>query len=250
MHFKLVVISICILLLSFGIVKSAPAPSNGDPLVMVMEATGAQVEEVTINAWVRIANDKLDDEGLTAIVQQVMGELGARAQGYQLTQQQTNKEHCVQAEAENLGFHTLVIAKKIPDQVITSESKKYLIITIEDKTKQNSSIRQMQEEIRQISAKYGTSPHISTCLIGWLNGTLRDGEQHDLLQKAFKVIDAKIVDELEEESFISYTGFTSRIIEWLQVGGQKINLNMAMHYSQYDNRTYVTIGSPIITREY
>ena len=246
---KIIFTSVLILLLLFGIVSNVPAAEiSSDPLGEAMKATGAQTEEVIINAWMKLPSEQIDDEQLVQLVQQVMAELGV--DDYQVKHEKENQQYCVQGEAVNSVFHTLVIAKRIQTGNIRSTTENYLIITIEDKTKENSFIPKMQEKIRQISKKNGSSPHINTCLIGWLNGTLRDGEQQDLLQKAFKAIDGTIIDKLETGQLSSYTGFALGIMEWLQVGDQKINLNMAMRYSQYDDRTYVTIGSPIITREY
>lgn len=249
-HFKLVFVSIFILLLILSMVKSVPAASGQEPLIMAMEATGGQVEEVNINAWVKLNNKQWTDHQLLEIVQQVMKELNVEPLQYRLTQQEKNKQHSIQAETVNPNFHVLATVRGAPTGLAMPEIEYYLVITIEDKTNAYPSISHLEREIRRISEKFGSSTHISTCLIGWLNGTLRDGEQQDLLQKAFAAIDGEIIDKLEVEHLVSYTGFTSRIMEWLQVDGRKNNLNMAMRYSQYDNRTYVTIGSPIITREY
>jgi hypothetical protein len=147
-------------------------------------------------------------------------------------------------------FHVLVIAQVAPIGFGKSETEGYLVVNVESKAAGNLSVRDMQEKIGRITKKFGDSPQISTCLIGWLDGKLRDGEWHEPLEKAFMVADAKIVDKLEAEHFASYTGFTPGITDWLQIGDKKINLNMAIRYSKYDNRTYITIGSPIITREY
>ncbi len=244
---KVVLASVFIVVLLLGMAKSVPAAGAGESLIMAMEATGAQVEEASINAWIKLPNGQLDDEELVVIVQQVMKELDV-GPVYNLAEQQIGKQQSIQAEAMGPDFHTRVVAKKMPSGLNTSEMECYLVITIENVEKK--SLSHMQEAIRRISKKNGSSPHINTCLIGWLNGTLRDGEQQDLLQKAFKAIDGTIIDKLETGQLSSYTGFALGIMEWLQVGDQKINLNMAMRYSQYDDRTYVTIGSPIITREY
>ena len=246
---KIIFTSVLILLLLFGIVINAPAAEISSNLLgEAMKATGAQTEEVIINAWMKLPSEQIEDEQLVQLVQQVMAELGV--DDYQVRREKENQQYCVQGEAISSVFHALVIAKRIQIEKTPTQTGNYLIITIEDKTKENSFIPKMQEKIRQISKKNGSSPHINTCLIGWLNGTLRDGEQQDLLQKAFKAIDGTIIDKLETGQLSSYTGFALGIMEWLQVGDQKINLNMAMRYSQYDDRTYVTIGSPIITREY
>ena len=126
----------------------------------------------------------------------------------------------------------------------------YIVINMEGKEDETISIKHMQEKITHITKKNGHSPQISTCLIGWLDGKLMDGECRETLTRAFMVIDAMIIDQLDAGNFSSYTGFTPNVSDWLQVGDKKINLNIAIRYSQYDNRTYVTIASPIITQEY
>lgn len=249
-RFKLFFAIILLLILSLGMMSTVPAAGSGEPLSAAMEATGAQLEEFSINAWVKLPSDKLKDEQLQDIVQQVMNQLGVETHNYQLTHQQTNKQSIVQAEMISPTFHVLVMAQTISDRMSTLEREGYLVVNIEAKAAEDLSISHMQKKISIITKKIGPSPQISTCLIGWLDGKLRAGEWHKPLNDAFMVIDAKIVDKLTAEHFASYTGFTSEIAEWLQVGDKKINVNMAMRYSQYDNRTYVTIGSPIITREY
>ncbi len=121
---------------------------------------------------------------------------------------------------------------------------------MESLTTEYTSIILLQEKINRIVKKFGDSPRISTCLIGWLDGKLMDGESESMLKSAFLAIDGVIVDQLQQEQYVSVTGFSSAMQDYLQVGGIKININIAIRYSQYDNRTYVIVGSPIITREY
>lgn len=248
-HLKKVFIMIVVVILVGGMMNSVPA-AEGELLVRAMEATGAQVEEFSINSWAQLPPGPRSDEQLGEIVQQIMMELGVTPTNYQLTQYQKNAQRIVQATGKVSDLHILTAMQSLPSKVANGEKEYYLIITIEGQKTANLSVNHLQGEIRRITKKNGAQSHISTCLIGWLNGTLRDGKQQDLLQHAYQVVDAKIVHKLETENLISYTGFTSKLMEWLQVGSEKVNLNMAMRYSGYDNRTYITIGSPIITREY
>ena len=249
-RFNLFFAIIFLVILSLGIMRTVPAAGSGEPLRNAMEATGAKVEEFSVNAWVKLPSGKLNDDQLADMVQQVMSQLGVNPEDYQLIHQQRNNNMIVQTEVINQNFHALVIAQVVPGGINSSEFEGYLVVNIEAKAEENLCIRHTQEKIANITNNFGPAPQISTCLIGWLDGKLGAGEWHKLLSDAFMVIDAMIIDKLETEHFVSYTGFTSEITDWLQVGGKKINLNMAMRYSQYDNRTYVTIGSPIITREY
>jgi len=247
---KLIFALILLFILSLSVMENVPAASPREPLSMAMEAAGAKVEEFSVNAWVKLKSGNLNNDQLEDMVHEVLSELGVEPQEYQFIHQQKNKNTIVQAEVMNKNFHALVIAQVIPGGIHSAESEGYLVVNIEAKAKENNSIAQTQEKVTRITKKFGPAPQISTCLIGWLDGKLGAGEWHKHLSDAFTVIDGIIIDKLEAEHFVSYTGFTSEITNWLQVDGKKINLNMAMRYSQYDNRTYVTIGSPIITREY
>jgi len=249
-RFKLFFAIIFLVILSLGMMRTVPAAGYGEPLGNAMEATGAKVEEYSVNAWVKLPSGKLNDDQLEDVVEQVMSQLGVNPQDYQLIHHQKNKHKIVQAEVINNNFHALVVAQAIPIGSNTAEFEGYLFVNIEAKVKENISISHMQEKIASITNNFGSTLQINTCLIGWLDGKLRTGEWHKLLSDAFISIDGVIIDKTEDEHFASYTGFTSEITDWLQVDGKKINLNMAMRYSPYDNRTYVTIGSPIITQEY
>ena len=249
-RYKLFIAIIFSTILSLGMMRTVPAAVSGGPLRNAMEATGAKLEKFSVNAWVQLPSGKLNDDQLEDIVQQVMSQLGVNSQNYQLIHQQKDNKRIVQAEVLSENFHAQVIAQVVSSGISASKVEGYLVVNIEAKAKENISISLMQEKIARITNNFGHSPQINTCLIGWLDGKLGAGEWHKPLNDAFMVIDAISIDKLEAEHFASYTGFTSEIPESLQVGGKKINLNMAMRYSQYDNRTYVTIGSPIINQEY
>lgn len=247
---KLGVTMVFLLIITFSMIGYVPAIS-GEPLNLAMESTGAHMQDYSINAWVKLPYKQANDSQLQKIVEQVMEQLGIGVEDYQVEEQQRGEHRTVRAESKNQNYHAVAIAQVIPNgQTPGSEPEVYLIVNMESTVKANPSISQMRQKISSIMQKRGSSPRISTCLIGWLDGKLRDGDQRDILQSAFKVVDGKIIDKLELEHLDSYTGFTSGIDDWLQVGGEKVNINIAIRYSQYDNRTYVIIGSPIITREY
>lgn len=245
---KLSVIIGFILLSMFTMIKYVPALSQ-DPLSSAMAATGAHLQEYSINAWVRLPDAHLSDQQLQNIIEQVMNQLELNEQDYEVVQQQRNKNRVVQAETKRPGYHVAAIAQVVPAKEKGAEEA-YLVVNLESLAEDPRAIMPLQEKIDRIVKNFGVSPRISTCLIGWLDGKLMDGESQDLLKKAFSAIDGVIADKLVEDQYVSVTGFSPAITDYLQVGGKKMNMNMAVRYSQYDHRTYVIIGSPIITREY
>jgi hypothetical protein len=247
-HMKLGVLFILLFVSSFAMIKATPAALR-DPLYTAMQATGAHVGNYNMNAWAKLPKGQENDSQLQKIVENAMEQMGIGIEDYRVVHQQRGTHRTVQAESVNRDFHVTAIAKVIPNEQ-NADLETYLVVNIESELETPPSISEMQEKINKIIQKNGGYPKISTCLMGWLDGKLRAGERNEILQKAFMVVDGAISDKLELEQFVSCTGFSSRIEDWVQVGDKKVNINMAMRYSQYDNRTYVLIGSPIITREY
>jgi hypothetical protein len=245
---KLGVIIGFILVIMFTMIKYVPALSQ-DPLNAAMEATGAHLQEYSINAWVKLPDAQLSNQQLQTIVKQVMNQLEVNENDLEIVQQQRNKNRIVRAEYIRTGYHATAIAQVVPAKESGSEEA-YLVVNIESIIGEPVSVISSQEKMNKIVKNFGASPRISTCLIGWLDGKLMDGEPQDLIKGAFSAMNGVIVDKLVQDQYVSVTGFSSAITDYLQVGGKKININMAVRYSQYDNRTYVIIGSPIITREY
>ncbi len=247
--FRLGILMGCLLLVLFSTIGYAPAASS-EPLPAAMKATGAQLEEYSINAWVKLPEDHYSDEELEKVVGEVMEQLAVEFKRDEMIHQQRNKNRIVKAEYIRSGDHLVVMAQVVPSPQNSAREEAYLVINMESLTTEYNSMILLQEKINKIVKKIGDSPRISTCLIGWLDGKLMDGESESMLKSAIRAIDGVIVDELQQKQYVSVTGFSSAMQEYLQVGNKKININIAIRYSQYDNRTYVMIGSPIITREY
>lgn len=107
---------------------------------------------------------------------------------------------------------------------------------------------------RQDAAKIlyyiGERPQISSCLAGWIDGKLNNGEWTNILTRSFAVLRAAHIEEMRDARLVSVTGYSPRLPGGLVIGGETVNVNISSRYSSYDNRTYITLGTPIIEREY
>lgn len=220
-----------------------------EPLSAALTAAGATVQEISINGWAQLAGRDLTAGELDALVQQSMGQLGLGPGTYWVTRSVGSHHRGVRAEAVTDHFQAVATAQVLYPTWAAAGPEVYLVINVET-IAANGSVTNWQDKIGTILTKAGGSPRINTCLVGWLDGKLEEDEWANKLRVAFASIDATVIDTIRYANFASLTGFSPTIADWLQVGGKRININMAMRYSPYDNRTYVTIGSPVITREY
>lgn len=221
-----------------------------EPLSAAMLATGANVEELSVNGWAKLPLKDADEAYLERVVVIAMEQLGFTPADYRISRSQNGQQQILRADATADYFHGIVAAETIRSTGNKLDSGAYVVITIETKPKQNRELLHWRDTITGILKNFGGSPRISSCLVGWLNGKLKDGEWDQRLDNGFAAAKGVPVDKMKDTNFASYTGFSPAISDFLQVGSNKVNLNLAMRYSPYDDRTYVTVGSPVITREY
>ncbi len=222
-------------------------------LSAAMTATGASLQEVSVNGWSKLPAAQLNEVQLNEIVRTCMEQLDIKQEDYKLSNHQTAQHIMVRADSIDNKFRAVAIAQvvHIKDPATgRKQSEAYLVLNLDGVPQSDSEIPVWRQKIVSAINNFGGSPRITTCLVGWLDGKLSDGEVGNSLDKAFKTIDANVVDTLSYTNFISYTGYSPAIAESLQYDGKQVNLNMAMRYSPQDNRTYVIIGSPVITKEY
>ncbi|HZK34736.1 MAG TPA: YwmB family TATA-box binding protein, partial [Bacillota bacterium] len=66
----------------------------------------------------------------------------------------------------------------------------------------------------------------------------------------FDALEGKIIEGIEEEYLVSKTGYSSLIENCLYVDGEKMNLNLALRYKEFEDATYIWLGTPVIFSSY
>lgn len=213
-------------------------------LATALQATEAQLEKDQLHAWGRLSPADWNREALTALLQSVMQQLGVPVGQYSVTENDNQERLLLLAVCRQGDRNIMVAAENL------QLSGAYLVINIEDLSKQPQRTDAMRSKISGIFQNTGSSAHINTCLTGWLDGKLEQDNFAVRIKQAFQAIGAVVLDRLEQPGFMSCTSFSPEIDEFMAVGGKKTNVNMAIRYSPYNDRTYIIIGSPVITEEY
>ncbi|MEG1409180.1 MAG: YwmB family TATA-box binding protein [Terrisporobacter sp.] len=92
---------------------------------------------------------------------------------------------------------------------------------------------------------------IYTCIAGEFEKKLQVYKYDDILQKILYNMNAKEIDRVEDENFISVTAFSKEIkTDYLEYLGNKVNLNIGIRYSENEEKTMIYIATPIIKLDY
>lgn len=113
-----------------------------------------------------------------------------------------------------------------------------------------SGINDIIEDIDLVFEKYDASMEMISCIIGLLEGHYSRDHITANINKALKAIKGSIIEEFSDGWVSSYTIYTPSINKYLTIDKKKINLNLAIRYNEYEDNTYLWIGTPIITTGY
>ena len=239
---------IFMLIIVFLVLSVVKIPgSSRESLHAALNATGAKFDEVTINGWT-LLNGDLDKDGLITICNSVFLELNFDPKVLSKIEESHNSGvKLVREEMSSQQIHIVVIAQVIYPQGSKSPET-YVVINVDaisDAAREN-----WQAKLAEILMKMGGKAHITTCLVGWLDGKLEQEDQQTKLLEAMQAIDVHLVDYTSDGKYVSITGFTDEIEDTFDIGYKKMNLNLVMRYNPLENRTLVMVGTPIIPREY
>ncbi|WP_129721593.1 YwmB family TATA-box binding protein [Xylanivirga thermophila] len=95
-----------------------------------------------------------------------------------------------------------------------------------------------------------TAPHVFVTLTGKFPDKLNYYKKRRIINQIFDVMDAYRVEGMSGYGIISKCGYSPYIDEGLITKNGRVNLNVALRYSEYDNSTYIWLGTPIIGIEY
>lgn len=92
--------------------------------------------------------------------------------------------------------------------------------------------------------------NMSFCLTGHLEGMLGSEEMEELALLITRDLRGEQVQSISDGGMVSITGYTPELGEYLRAENLRINLNLAMRYDDYLDKTVIWAGTPLISRQY
>ncbi|MDQ2087866.1 YwmB family TATA-box binding protein [Herbivorax sp. ANBcel31] len=111
-------------------------------------------------------------------------------------------------------------------------------------------LEEITESIKESFKRYNLEPVVSTCITGYFDEKLDYKALNAVSENVFKNSNASKVNGIADRNLISVSAYSPAISESINVDGKKVNLNFAIRYNSYEDKTYIWIASPVITTEY
>lgn len=110
----------------------------------------------------------------------------------------------------------------------------------------NDTVNIIKERFKSFKLK----PKVNTCIIGCFDGKLDYEEMSSICENILKGSKAKKIDSIYDNNLLSISAYSPYIDNNIEVEGKKINMNIALRYNAYEDKTYIWLGTPVITIEY
>ncbi|MHB8172376.1 MAG: YwmB family TATA-box binding protein [Thermincolia bacterium] len=222
-----------------------------EPLQGAFKVTGARFNDLTFSGWVQVSNRFSNEEELKNYATLLAEKLGG------------NKQVMEQMVHEESNFRSVILRGfikpntylEIHSQTMEgageeeSRAETYVTALLNSKDNDDQLLgkNKMEEGFGLISSK---PAQVSTILSGIIDGSNSVSENKAIAEKAFESLGIKPFEGISNEGLVSLTGYSPEIREKLMMGEKELNINVALRYNRLENKTYVTIGSPIIATEY
>lgn len=130
-----------------------------------------------------------------------------------------------------------------------NDTKSYLIVDTTIYNNWNNLIL-IKEQIDNIFKKLSLDTNVSITMAGSYDGNLDYSKKKHITSEIMNLLDAKVYEDYNTDRVYSVVGYTKKIKEYIYSQRQKININLALRYNEYENKTYLYLATPLITTEY
>ena len=226
---------------------------SGDILVKAFGCSGAAIVETNINAYASAAGVFLDKEEVTGMVKSL-------AEGMDLEFEQAEKVENFSLDYNQLsvigknakGYSVVIIVHSmdftgIEDGPGGFESNIVVDVALGGDVEE---LPRIERKVKDLVERYMKGAHTNCCIVGSYAEKVPQDSSEAIIGSILQSADASEVERAVYDGFVSISAYTPDIGRYVEMGENRVNLNVAMRYNSFEGRTYIWLGSPVISLEY
>ncbi|WP_373599838.1 YwmB family TATA-box binding protein [Paraclostridium bifermentans] len=189
-------------------------------------------------------NRNLNENEMKSICMDIITNLGLEESQIEWIKNKNSSESQVYAHIQESDRNISIIA------VNKSNNESYIMVDILE-NKVYKDIVDIYTVLEETLSNFSNKVDIYTCIAGEYKKRLQLYKYDDILDKILYNMNAKEIDRVEDENFVSVTAFSKEIkTDYLEYLGNKVNLNIGIRYSENEEKTMIYVATPIIRLDY
>lgn len=226
--------------------KSAFEPPEA--LEAMLATTGAVIVEGEVQYFASLGQTFLAMDELEEMLFNVADRLALRGGTVQRSEGETYRVLDVTGET-SLGPQAHIVVQSNPgDGSLSISPQSYLLVVCRDTSV--TRVKTVASRLDVLLQPLAPGGQLSYYLTGELAGRHTLKEMQKLAEDALAAVDGRVIEGLEDEEMISLTAYTPRLGSYLTADEDRFNLNLAVRYDSYLDKTVLWAGFPIIHDTY
>ena len=127
--------------------------------------------------------------------------------------------------------------------------KKLIEKTIKEICREESNVDENINKDEEVTTSI-RSRNLYMVIKGKIYGEIDKEQENKIAKGILKSFQAKKIFNGQNDEHMNVYGYTEILQDYVAIGSEKININVAFSYDEQENITYVYIGSPIVNYDY
>ncbi len=221
-----------------------------DYLVNALLETGAEPVVFDIVDWSVINRKFMDFNGMEKDREFILELFGGIEQNLNTSKEYDEMYRILNTETKIDTDTILQIVQQsvmLPEQYEKSPLT-YLVISMT--SRDMSKLTEMMSKVQEVIRSLGGESKITTCVTGTFNGKLNEAAQDEVLYKISESLKIENTEKTYDDCITGLVGYSPMLSEGIKILDKIYNINIALRYNSEEDKTYIWMGTPVISIEY
>jgi len=244
---KILVMGIIIVMLLPGVTWSS---EEKDPLKRAFLSSGASTEILDVTDWSVINRESMSYADMEKNEDSIIKLFDAKEQNFKTTKESDEMYRILNTEGwiDSDTFLQIILQSVDLPEEYEKEPQTYLVVSASSRNIEK--LEELRSKVRDAIVSCKGQSRITTCITGTFDGKLNEAEQDKILEKFARDLKIENLKKTRDDYTVSVMGYSPELSDSITILEKSYNVNIAMRYNSEDDRTYIWIGTPVISVEY
>ena len=213
------------------------------------KSCGAKAISSNIYFWGKLPEECDSFDKMQGLASAFLSELGVSARST-CVQKAVNNDFVQKIEMNGTTEDNRIISISVQSNGQNSYTTERTIYINVSQDIAYSGLEKIRGDVLFIFEKHHIKPKVNSCITGYYSGFLSLSQLNEACRNALNGVGAVEVEGINERNMISVAAYSPYIKDYIRVNGKKVNINVALRYNSYEDKTYIWLATPVITTEY
>ncbi|MGI6485581.1 MAG: YwmB family TATA-box binding protein [Tepidanaerobacteraceae bacterium] len=246
----MVKLAVCLLLLLILVPCPEMSADQGNLLVQALLESGADLQTFDIIDWSVINREFLDYKDMENNRDVILDLFNGAKQDLKITKEFNDMSRILNTETkidDDTLLHIIQQSVVFPAE-FDINPQTYLVIAATGVDM--SKLTEMNSKVKEAVKLFEGESKITTCVSGTFNGKLNGADKANILNTITSILKIENIEKNCEELATSLTGYSSLLSEGIKIIDGIYNINIVLRYNSWEDKTYIWMGTPVISLEY